>query len=47
VIRQVITDPDLRNRIGQAGLARVLDEFDLRANNAPLAKVFRSYSIKE
>ena len=40
-IRQLIANPDLRRRIGEAGRARVLDKFDLRKNSAALAAVFR------
>jgi colanic acid/amylovoran biosynthesis glycosyltransferase len=46
-LRQLIRDPDLRRRIGQAGRARVLDKFDLRRNSAALADLFRRYSMKE
>lgn len=40
-IRQLIADPDLRRRIGEAGRAQVLGKFDLRKNSALLAEVFR------
>jgi len=38
-LRQLLDDPDLRLRIGQAGRQRVLDKFDLRKNSAALADV--------
>jgi len=38
-LRQLLDDPDLRLRIGQAGRQRVLDRFDLRKNSAALADV--------
>jgi colanic acid/amylovoran biosynthesis glycosyltransferase len=40
-LRQLITDPELRKRIGEAGRVQVLDKFDLRKNSAALAEVFR------
>jgi glycosyltransferase involved in cell wall biosynthesis len=46
-IRQLIADPELRKRIGQAGRVQVLNKFDLRANSAVLAELFRRYSMKE
>jgi glycosyltransferase involved in cell wall biosynthesis len=45
-ILKLIEDPDLRQRIGQAGRARVLDKFDLRRNSLAMAEVFRRYSMK-
>lgn len=38
-IRQLIDDPDLRLKIGQAGRQRILDKFDLRKNSTVLAGV--------
>ena len=46
-IRQLVTDPDLRLRIGQAGRQRVLDKFDLRKNSAVFADVMRRYCARE
>lgn len=46
-IRQLVTDPDLRLRIGQAGRQRVLEKFDLRKNSAELANMMRRYGAKE
>jgi colanic acid/amylovoran biosynthesis glycosyltransferase len=46
-IRQLIADPDLRKRIGEAGRVQVLNKFDLRKNSTALAEVFRCYSMKE
>jgi len=46
-IRHLVTDPDLRLRIGQAGRQRVIEKFDLRKNSADLANVIRSYGAKE
>jgi colanic acid/amylovoran biosynthesis glycosyltransferase len=40
-LHQLIADPELRKRIGEAGCVQVLDKFDLRANSAALAEVFR------
>lgn len=39
-LRRLITDADLRLRLGQAGRRRVLDQFDLRKNSATLARLF-------
>lgn len=38
-LRQLLDDPDLRLRMGQAGRRRVLDMFDLQKNAAALADV--------
>jgi colanic acid/amylovoran biosynthesis glycosyltransferase len=46
-IRQLVTDPDLRLRIGQAGRQRVLEKFDLRKNSAVFAGVLQKYCAKE
>ncbi len=40
-IRELIADPDLRRRIGEAGREQILNKFDLRKNSATLAEVFR------
>lgn len=44
-IRQLLSDADLRKRIGEAGRAQVLSKFDLRKNSAALAEVFRRHSV--
>jgi glycosyltransferase involved in cell wall biosynthesis len=46
-IRQLVTDPHLRLRIGQAGRERVLEKFDLRKNSAVFAGVIQKYCAKE
>ncbi len=46
-IRQLVTDPDLRLRVGQAGRQRVIEKFDLRKNSAGLANVIRRYGAAE
>ena len=43
-IGQLIEDPALRKRLGQAGRAQVLSRFDLRKNSTVFAEVFRRYS---
>ena len=46
-IRELITNPELRRTIGEAGRIRVLDRFDLRKNAAALGAIFERYSMKE
>jgi glycosyltransferase involved in cell wall biosynthesis len=39
-LERYIQDPSLRNRLGSAGRAKVVEEFDLNKNAAELAQYF-------
>ena len=44
-LEQLARDPDLRRRMGDAGREKVQREFDLDANAARLAELFRSHGV--
>jgi colanic acid/amylovoran biosynthesis glycosyltransferase len=44
-IEQLLSSPELRRQLGQAGRRRVLEDYDLQKNTQILAKAFAKYSL--